>query len=91
MPVSDGGIHKMSNVQSAAKPTLAYASLALGVLGLIAGFLVPLLAWVLGAAGLVTGFLAFRQPAMAKLGQIGMIVGFVAVLVGVYHFTSLVA
>ncbi|SFN68845.1 hypothetical protein SAMN05216207_101945 [Pseudonocardia ammonioxydans] len=81
----------MSNVQSAAKPTLAYVSLALGALGLIAGFLVPLFAWVLGVAGLITGFLAFRQPGLAKLGQIGMVVGFVAILVGVYHFTSLVA
>ena len=81
----------MSNVQSAAKPTMAYVSLALGALGLIAGFLVPLAAWVLGAVGLVTGFLAYRQPGLAKLAQIGMVVGFVAILVGVFHFSSLVA
>ncbi|MBC3193588.1 hypothetical protein H7X46_21245 [Pseudonocardia sp. C8] len=81
----------MSNVQSAAKPTLAYVSLALGALGVIAGFLVPLFAWILGAAGLVTGFLAYRQPALAKLGQIGMVLGFVAILVGVYHFSSIMA
>ncbi|MEV1294740.1 hypothetical protein [Pseudonocardia sp. NPDC049635] len=81
----------MSNAQTAAKPTLAYASLALGALGVIAGFLVPLFAWILGAVGLVVGFLAFRQPAITKLGQIGMAVSFVAILVGVFHFTSLIA
>ncbi|MEQ3548840.1 hypothetical protein WIS52_00025 [Pseudonocardia nematodicida] len=81
----------MSNVQTAAKPTLAYVSLALGALGVIAGFLVPLIAWILGLAALATGFMAYRQPATTKLGQIGMTVGFLAVLVGVFTFTSIIA
>jgi len=91
MPAATEESQKMSNAQTAAKPTLAYASLALGALGVIAGFLVPLFAWILGAVGLVVGFLAFRQPASTKLGQIGMAVSFVAILVGVFHFTSLIA
>ncbi|ANY05693.1 hypothetical protein [Pseudonocardia sp. HH130630-07] len=82
----------MSNVQTAAKPVIAYVSLALGALGVIAGLLpIPLAAWILGAAGLVTGFLAFRQPGTAKLGQFGMALGFVSILVGVYTFTSYIA
>ena len=80
----------MTNVQTA-KPTLAYAALAAGVLGIIAGIFIPLAGWILGAAGLVLGFLSYRQPATAKLGQIAMGLGFVAILVGVYFFTSAIA
>ncbi|MFP5070672.1 hypothetical protein ACLFMI_13515 [Pseudonocardia nantongensis] len=81
----------MSNLQTAAKPTLAYVALALGALGIIAGIFVPLAGWVLGLAALVTGFLSFRQPALAKLGQIAMVLGFVAILVGVFFFTNAIA
>ncbi|MDN5917661.1 MAG: hypothetical protein L0I76_21620 [Pseudonocardia sp.] len=80
----------MSNVQTA-KPTLAYAALAVAVIGIIAGIFIPLAGWILGAAGLVLGFMSFRQPATAKLGQIAMALGFVAILVGVYFFTSAIA
>lgn len=81
----------MSNPQTATKPTLAYVALALGALGIIGAVFVPLAGWVLGLAALVTGFLTFRQPALAKLGQIAMGLGFVAILVGVFFFTSAIA
>lgn len=80
----------MTDVQTA-KPTLAYAALAAGVLGVIAGIFVPLAGWVLGAVGLVLGFLSYRQPATQKLGTIAMVLGFVAILVGVFFFTSAIA
>lgn len=80
----------MSNVQTTDKPTLAYASVALGIIA-IAAFLVPIAAWILGAAGLVTGFLAYRKPGMTKLAQIGMTVSFVGILAGVYYFSTIMA
>lgn len=81
----------MSNMQTATKPTLAYVALALGALGIVGGVFIPLAGWVLGLAGLVTGFLTVRQPAVAKLGQIALALGFVAILVGVFFFTSAIA
>lgn len=80
----------MSNVQTT-KPTLAYAGLIAGVLGVIAGIFIPLAGWVLGAVGLVLGFLSYRQPATQKLGTVAMVIGFVAILVGVFFFTSAIA
>lgn len=80
-----------SNLQTTTKPTLAYIALALGVVGIIAGIFVPLAGWVLGVAGLITGFLAFRKPGQVKLGQIAMGLGFLAILVGVFVFTSAIA
>lgn len=77
----------MSNVQTA-KPTLAYGALAAGIIGVITGVInIPVAAWVLGAIGLVLGFLAYREPATTKLGTIAMAIGFVSVLVGVFFFS----
>lgn len=81
----------MSNLQTATKPTLAYIALALGALGVIGAIFIPLAGWILGAAGLVTGFLAFRKPESVTLGQVAMGLGFLAILVGVFFFTSAIA
>ncbi|MFP5020128.1 hypothetical protein [Pseudonocardia phyllosphaerae] len=81
----------MSNLQTTTKPTLAYVALALGVVGIIGGIFVPLAGWVLGLAALVTGFLTTKQPSLAKLGQIAMVIGFVAILVGVFFFSRTIA
>ncbi|MEJ8281822.1 hypothetical protein [Pseudonocardia spirodelae] len=80
----------MSNMQTTDKPTLAYLSLGLGIVA-IAAFLVPIAAWILGAAGLVTGFLAYRKPGLATPAQIGMAVSFVGILAGVYYFSTIMA
>ena len=83
----------MSTVQTPAKPLLAYAGIALSIIGIVLAFVFysPIVPWVLGAIGLGLGVVSYRNPATQKLGTAAMVLGFVSILVGLYAFSTFMA
>ena len=80
-------------LEDARKKTARQENPATGKVALIVGVLalltspVSILGWIVGTAAVLTGVLAVRHPAAAKLGRIGIALGVAAILVGVFFFT----
>jgi predicted transporter len=52
---------------------------------------ISILGWIVGAAAIGLGVAAVRRPAAAKQAKIAMVLGGLAILVGVFFFTLNVA
>ena len=68
------------------KPATGKPALIVGVIGLLVSP-VSILGWIVGATALGLGARAVRHPAAAKQARIAMVLGFAAILVGVFFFT----
>jgi hypothetical protein len=71
-------------------PALGKAALIVGIIALVVSP-ISIAGWIGGVAALVVGGLAVRNPQTAKLAKIGMGLGFLAILVGVFFFTLNIA
>jgi hypothetical protein len=79
---------RQESVQEGARP----GKIAL-IVGIIAVVVSPvsILGWIGGATALGLGARAVRHPAAAKQARIAMVLGFAAILVGVFFFTLSIA
>jgi MFS family permease len=72
---------------STEKKTLGIVSLVLSIVGLGLVFLSPLFGGIAAIVGIVLGFLSRgREPGARKLALAGIVVGFVAIAVGLVVF-----
>ena len=71
-------------------PMLGKAALIVGIIALVVSP-ISIAGWVGGAAALVLGGMAIRNPETAKLAKIALGLGFAAILVGVFFFTMNIA
>jgi hypothetical protein len=71
-------------------PAMGKAALIVGVVALIVSP-ISLLGWIVGAVALGLGAAAVRRPACAKQARIAMVLGGIAILVGVFFYTLNVA
>jgi predicted benzoate:H+ symporter BenE len=70
----------------AESPTPGRVALAVGVVALVASP-VSVLGWLLGATAVALGANASHRPAAARYARTAMVLGFAAILVGVFFFT----
>ena len=68
-------------------PKLGKISLIVGIIALIVSP-ISILGWVLGLAAVGTGVTAVRRPASTKQPKIAIVLGVLAILVGVFFFTK---
>jgi len=71
-------------------PTLGKVALLVGVIAVVVSP-VSILGWLVGATALGMGYSAAKRPVSQKRGRIAMVLGFTAILVGVFFFTLLIA
>jgi hypothetical protein len=71
-------------------PKLGKAALIVGVVAVIVSP-VSVLGWLVGAVALGMGYSAAQRPVSKKRGQIAMVLGFAAILIGVFFYTLTVA
>jgi hypothetical protein len=71
-------------------PVMGKAALIVGIIALVVSP-ISIAGWVGGVAALVLGGLAVRDEQTAKFGKIALVLGFVAILVGVFFFTMNIA
>jgi ferric-dicitrate binding protein FerR (iron transport regulator) len=69
---------------------LGKVALVVGIVALVVSP-ISIAGWVVGLAAIGVGIAAVRNPETAKLAKIGMGLGFLAVLVGVFFFTMNIA
>lgn len=67
-------------------PALGKAALIVGVLAVLVSP-VSILGWIIGATALGLGGAAVRRPVSEKHAKIAMLLGAIAILVGVFFFT----
>jgi hypothetical protein len=72
------------------KPASGRPALIVGVIALLVSP-VSILGWIVGAVALALGAVAVRHPGAAKQGRIALVLGFAAVLVGIFFFTLNIA
>ena len=84
-------------VNEARKKTARTGSPKLGKAALIVGMLavlvspISVLGWVVGAVALGMGYTAAQRPVSQKRGRIAMVLGFAAILIGVFFYTLVIA
>lgn len=71
-------------------PKLGKAALIVGVIAVVVSP-VSILGWLVGATALGMGYSATKRPVSRTRGRIAMVLGFVAILVGVFFFTLIIA
>jgi hypothetical protein len=71
-------------------PKLGKAALIVGVVAVIVSP-VSILGWVVGAVALGMGYSAAQRPVSKKRGRIAMVLGFAAILIGVFFYTLTIA
>lgn len=71
-------------------PTIGKIALIVGVVAVLVSP-ISILGWVFGAAAIGVGVTAVRRPQAAKQAKIAMLLGTVAILVGVFFFTLNIA
>ncbi|MFR9800747.1 hypothetical protein ACL02T_00400 [Pseudonocardia sp. RS010] len=71
-------------------PVLVRAALIVGIVALVASP-ISIVGWVGGLTAIGLGVAAVRNPDTAKQAKIAMVLGFVAILVGVFFFTLNIA
>ena len=74
----------------AERPTQGRNALIVGVVALLASP-ISILGWVFGAAAVGLGVAAARNPLTARQARIAMLLGGIAILVGVFFFTLNIA
>lgn len=74
----------------AESPVMGKAALIVGIIALVVSP-ISIAGWVGGIAALVLGGLAVRDEQTAKFGKIALVLGFAAILVGVFFFTMNIA
>jgi hypothetical protein len=71
-------------------PKLGKAALIVGVLAVIVSP-VSILGWLVGAVALGMGYSAAQRPVSKKRGRIAMVLGFAAILIGLFFYTLIIA
>ena len=71
-------------------PKLGKAAVIVGVLAVIVSP-VSVLGWLVGAVALGMGYSAARRPVSKKRGHIAMVLGFAAILIGLFFYTLIIA
>lgn len=71
-------------------PKLGKAALIVGVLAVIVSP-VSILGWLVGAVALGMGYSAAQRPVSRTRGRIAMVLGFAAILIGVFFYTLTIA
>ena len=71
-------------------PKLGKAAVIVGVLAVIVSP-VSVLGWLVGAVALGMGYSAAQRPVSKKRGRIAMVLGFAAILIGVFFYTLVIA
>jgi hypothetical protein len=71
-------------------PKLGKAALIVGVLAVIVSP-VSILGWLVGAVALGMGYSAAQRPVSKKRGRIAMVLGFAAILIGLFFYTLTIA
>ena len=71
-------------------PKLGKAAVIVGVLAVIVSP-VSVLGWLVGAVALGMGYSAAQRPVSKKRGRIAMVLGFAAILIGVFFYTLTIA
>lgn len=71
-------------------PKIGKIALVVGVIALLVSP-ISIAGWVVGAGAIGTGIVARRTPAAVKQAQIAMVLGGLAILVGVFFFTLNIA
>jgi hypothetical protein len=71
-------------------PKLGKAAVVVGVLAVIVSP-VSVLGWLVGAVALGMGYSAAQRPVSKKRGRIAMVLGFAAILIGVFFYTLVIA
>jgi hypothetical protein len=71
-------------------PKLGKAAVIVGVLAVIVSP-VSVLGWLVGAVALGMGYSAAQRPVSKKRGRIAMVLGFAAILIGLFFYTLIIA
>lgn len=71
-------------------PKLGKAALIIGVIAIIVSP-VSILGWSVGATALGMGYSAAQRPVSRQRGRIAMVLGFGAILIGVFFYTLSIA
>jgi hypothetical protein len=71
-------------------PKLGKAALIVGVIAVVVSP-VSILGWIIGATALGMGYSASQRPVSQKRGRISMVLGFAAILIGVFFYTLTIA
>ena len=71
-------------------PKLGKAAVIVGVLAVIVSP-VSVLGWLVGAVALGMGYSAAQRPVSKKRGRIAMVLGFAAILIGLFFYTLTIA
>jgi hypothetical protein len=71
-------------------PKLGKAALIVGVIAVVVSP-ISILGWIVGATALGMGYSAAQRPVSQKRGRIAMVLGFVAILIGVFFYTLVIA
>ncbi|MGQ0481506.1 MAG: hypothetical protein ACT4O0_10850 [Pseudonocardia sp.] len=72
-------------------PLMAQIALALGVLAVISGALVPIAGWVLGALAAGLAVVSIQRVVAVKLARIALIAGIAGILVATFRFSLYIA
>ena len=71
-------------------PKLGKAAVIVGVVAVIVSP-VSVLGWLVGAVALGMGYSAAQRPVSKKRGHIAMVLGFAAILIGLFFYTLIIA
>ena len=71
-------------------PVLGKAALIVGVIAVVVSP-VSILGWLVGGTAAGMGYAAFRRPVSMRRGKIAMMLGFAAILIGVFFYTLSIA
>ena len=71
-------------------PNLGKAAVIVGVVAVIVSP-VSVLGWLVGAVALGMGYSAAQRPVSKKRGRIAMVLGFAAILIGLFFYTLIIA
>ena len=71
-------------------PKLGKAALIVGVIAVVVSP-ISILGWIMGATALGMGHAATKRPVSQRRGRLAMVLGFVAILIGVFFYTWSVA
>jgi hypothetical protein len=71
-------------------PKLGKAAVIVGVVAVIVSP-VSVLGWLVGAVALGMGYSAAQRPVSKKRGRIAMVLGFAAILIGLFFYTLIIA
>jgi hypothetical protein len=71
-------------------PKLGKAAVIVGVVAVIVSA-VSVLGWLVGAVALGMGYSAAQRPVSKKRGRIAMVLGFAAILIGLFFYTLIIA